>query len=134
MALGPSHLCTLHSNLPIMPAIPAPLRSTRKHTFPSSTGGGILTKSSSPFLMIHGITSTNWGIRCAGNSLEIWCSLVGSELNCTLKCNDYKNCSKYLFQIYQDSVQGIDCWIWSYNRSDHSCGAFEDYYDFNVGI
>ena len=73
------------------------------------------------------------GMRCAGNSSEIWHGLVGSELNCTLKCNDYKNCSKYLFQIYQDSVQGVDCWIWSYNRSDHSCGAFDDYYDFNVG-
>lgn len=73
-------------------------------------------------------------IRCAGNKSEIWHGLVGSELNCTLKCNEYSNCSKYLYQQYQDSVQGIDCWLWAYNRSDHLCGAFDDYYDFNVGV
>ena len=73
-------------------------------------------------------------LRCAGNNTQIWDGLVGSELNCTLKCNKYENCSKYLYQVYQDSVQGIDCWLWSYNRSDHECGPFDDYYDFNVGV
>ena len=73
-------------------------------------------------------------MRCTGNATEIWHGLVGSELNCTLKCNEYSNCSKYLYQVYQDAVTGIDCWLWSYNRSDHICGRSTDYYDFNVGV
>lgn len=73
-------------------------------------------------------------IRCAGNNTQIWEGLVGSELNCTLKCNEYANCSKYLFQTVEDAVPGTDCWLWSYNRSDHICGHYHDYYDFNIGV
>ena len=71
-------------------------------------------------------------LRCVGNDTQIWEGLIGSELNCTLKCNEYENCSKYLYQTDQSAVVGTDCWIWSYNRSDHLCNQSD--YDFNVGI
>ena len=73
-------------------------------------------------------------MRCAGNDTQIWEGLIGSELNCTLKCNEFANCSKYLYQTYLDAVPNTDCWLWSYNRSDHFCGNLDDYYDFNVGV
>ena len=71
-------------------------------------------------------------IRCYGNNTQIWSGLIGSELNCTELCNSYANCSKYLYQTYQDEFAGIDCWIWSYNRSDHMCNQVD--YNFNTGI
>ena len=80
-----------------------------------------------PRYYFHKIT-----LRCYGNDTQIWEGLIGSELNCTLKCNEYANCSKYLYQIDQAAVAGIDCWIWSYNRSDHTCNLTD--YDFNVGV
>ncbi len=74
------------------------------------------------------------GLRCTGNNTQVWEGLTGSELNCTLKCNEYDNCSKYLYQVDQTVVVGIDCWLWSYNRSDHYCGHLSNYYNFYVGV
>ena len=71
-------------------------------------------------------------LRCAGNNTDIWHGLIGSELNCTLKCNEFANCSRYLYEI--DQEDGTDCWLWSYNRSDYSCGDFDSYYNFNIGV
>ena len=42
------------------------------------------------------------------------------------------SCSKYLYQTDQLAVPGLDCWIWSYNRSDHICNGSDT--DFNVGV
>ncbi len=72
-------------------------------------------------------------LRCAGNDTQIWDGVIGSELNCTLKCNKYSNCSKYMYQDPDDvTVAGTDCWLWSYNRSDHICNLTD--YNFNVGV
>ena len=48
------------------------------------------------------------------------------------KCNHYENCSKYLWQTYESAVQGYNCWIWSYNRTNHICNQTDA--AWNVGI
>ena len=62
---------------------------------------------------------------------QLWEGLVTSEDNCTKKCLDNPLCSKYLFSTYQD-IPGTNCWIWNYNRTDHSCPQGDT--DWNVGI
>ena len=63
---------------------------------------------------------------------QIWEGKIGSELKCTQLCNKYDNCSKYLYQLNSDEVPKLDCWIWSYNRTDHLCDKLDE--NFNVGI
>ena len=69
-------------------------------------------------------------LRChtIGNDTQIWEGNTGSELKCTIKCGEDPMCSKYLF----GAVGDIDCWLWSYNRSDHSCHQYD--LSFSVGI
>ena len=62
------------------------------------------------------------------NDTQIWEGHSGSEPQCTLKCQEDPFCSKYLY----GSVDNLDCWLWSYNRSDHSCHQYDT--DFSVGI
>ena len=71
-------------------------------------------------------------LRCVGNDTQLWEGMLGSEDKCMEKCFRNSSCSKYLYQTDQQAVPGTDCWIWSYNRSDHSCPQSD--YDFNVGI
>ena len=56
-----------------------------------------------------------------GNDTQIWEGQVTNEDACRKKCNKNVNCSKYLWQVYQDEVPQYNCWIWSYNRSNHLC-------------
>ena len=72
-------------------------------------------------------------LRChsIGDDTQIWEGELVSELECTIKCQKEPLCSKYLFGAY-DVVEGINCWLWSYNRSDHACNTQD--YDFYVGI
>ena len=72
-------------------------------------------------------------LRCHSTGLDaqIWEGQIATELECTIKCQKEPLCSKYLFSSY-DVVEGINCWLWSYNRSDHSCRQYD--YDFSVGI
>ena len=70
-------------------------------------------------------------LRCVGNDTQLWEGLTNDENICRDKCLKNSNCSKYLFSSYED-VPGTDCWIWSYNRTDHSCPKGD--YDFNVGV
>ena len=74
------------------------------------------------------------GLRChtVGHETQLWEGMIGSELKCKHKCDLYANCSKYLYQTDQSSVSGLDCWLWSYNRSDHSCSQIQS--NFNLGI
>ena len=67
-----------------------------------------------------------------GNDTQIWEGMIGSEDKCKAKCARNPNCSKYLYQTDQSAVPGTDCWIWSYNRSNHICHKGDT--DFNVGI
>lgn len=67
-----------------------------------------------------------------GNDTQIWEGMANSELNCTWLCGNNTNCSKYLYQVSQSAVPGTDCWIWSYNRSNHMCNLPDA--NFNVGI
>lgn len=73
-------------------------------------------------------------VRCVslGKDTQIWEGKIGSELKCTQKCNTYHNCSKYLYQIERYEVPNYDCWLWSYNRSNHICNM-SDYY-WNIGV
>ena len=56
---------------------------------------------------------------------------MASEDKCMHRCDKNKNCSKYLWQVGYD-VPGTNCWIWSYNRSNHMCDLPD--YDWNVGL
>ena len=72
-------------------------------------------------------------LRChsIGDDTQMWEGELSSEVECTIKCQKEPLCSKYLYSIYED-VPGINCWLWSYNRSDHACN--QQSYDFSVGI
>ena len=71
-------------------------------------------------------------LRCITlNDSQLWEGQVVSEVNCTNKCLDNPLCSKYLFNEYQE-IAGINCWIWNYNRTDHSCPQEDS--GWNVGI
>ena len=67
-----------------------------------------------------------------GNDTQIWEGEVASEDKCMQKCDKNVNCSKYLWQVYEDAVPGTNCWIWSYNRSNHICDLPDS--EWNVGI
>ena len=64
-----------------------------------------------------------------GNDTQIWEGKAASEDKCMHKCDVNKNCSKYLWHNYGDPT---NCWIWSYNRSNHICDLPDS--DWNVGI
>ncbi len=67
------------------------------------------------------------GLRCVGNSTQIWDGRTNSQDHCEKKCTKSKLCSKYLF-----STTNYHCWTWSYNRTDHICNRTDR--DFNVGV
>ena len=83
----------------------------------------------SPRIFFHKIQ-----LRCHTlvNNSQLWQGEVIDEGTCMEKCLHNKTCAKYLFEINQEKVQGLNCWLWSYNRTDHSCNDSD--YDFNVGI
>ena len=67
-----------------------------------------------------------------GNDTQIWEGEVDSEDTCRAKCNKNVNCSKYLWQLYEEDVVGYNCWIWSFNRSNHICSTSNA--NWNVGV
>ena len=71
-----------------------------------------------------------------GNDTQLWEGHVASEDKCMHKCDTNKNCLKYLFatDAYEDVdvVADTNCWIWSYNRSNHICDLPDS--SWNVGI
>ena len=71
-------------------------------------------------------------LRCFGNNTQLWEGLTNSEDQCMSKCFTNENCSKYLYQTEQSTVPGTNCWIWSFNQSDHVCNGTD--YNFNVGF
>ncbi len=74
-------------------------------------------------------------VRCNainGNNTQLWEGDVDSEDSCRAKCDKNVNCSKYLWQIHENEVKRNNCWIWSYNRSDHICNISSS--NWNVGV
>ena len=74
-------------------------------------------------------------LRCItinGDNTQIWQGIAGSEDKCMQKCMRNNNCSKYLYNEDRSANPDADCWIWSYNRSNHICPQSDS--DFNVGI
>ena len=73
-------------------------------------------------------------LRCVStsNDTQIWSGHIKNEDKCKLKCSRNVNCSKYLWQLYESDVPGTNCWIWSYNRSNHICNVSN--YNWSVGI
>ena len=73
-------------------------------------------------------------LRCVslGNDTQIWEGKVTNEDKCKEKCTKNPNCSKYLWQLYMDEVANYNCWVWSYNRTNHICNQSD--YEWNVGI
>ena len=67
-----------------------------------------------------------------GKDTQIWAGKIGTELKCTQKCNTFENCSKDLYSLYSVSAPDFDCWLWSYNHSDHTCNQIAQ--DWNIGI
>lgn len=68
----------------------------------------------------------------AGNDTPLWQGNIGSELKCTQKCNTFDNCSKYLFLLSSGDESANDCWLWSYNRTNHICNQINENYNFGV--
>ena len=67
-------------------------------------------------------------IRChslGATDSQLWEGETKSEDLCKLKCHKNPQCSKYLYND-NDAVPGLNCWLWSYNRSDHSCHQYAD--------
>ena len=73
---------------------------------------------------------------CVGGNSELWKGSVASEKKCKEKCQDNSQCSKYQFHIKQSSLlmakPHINCWLWSFNRSDHTCTNNDP--SFSIGI
>ena len=65
-------------------------------------------------------------LHCVGDNTQLWTGISNTEVNCTQLCQGNANCSKYMFQTVKTT-----CWLWSYNRSDHSCNKPGT--NFNVG-
>ena len=66
-------------------------------------------------------------LRCVGDNTQLWNGGVANEDACERRCTRKKTCSKYLF-----SYDGSQCWLWSYNRTDHICNQSDQGY--NVGV
>ena len=74
-------------------------------------------------------------LSCIGNNTHIWRGSVVSEAKCMDKCRDNPQCSKYLYHVGSGASVAAasgNCWLWSYNRSDHSCRQND--VTFNVGF
>lgn len=73
-------------------------------------------------------------LRCVtiGNNTQIWEGKVKNEDKCKEKCSKNVNCSKYLWQLYEQEVRGANCWLWPYNRTNHICNQSD--YNWNVGV
>ena len=56
---------------------------------------------------------------------QLWEGLIASEDACKTKCHENHDCSKYLYND-NGAVPGLNCWLWNYNRSDHSCHQYAD--------
>ncbi len=72
-------------------------------------------------------------LRCVANkgSSPLWSGKTKKEKACLEKCKDNKACAKYQFKISKPKKRD-DCWLWSFNRSDHSCRQKDS--DYNIGI
>lgn len=55
-----------------------------------------------------------------GAKTQLWGGRVSSEDDCKNNCLKNANCSKYQFST-GGLVSGMNCWNWSYNRSNHLC-------------
>lgn len=74
-----------------------------------------------------GLYLTKTGLRCVGADTQLWDGQVRTQDQCEKKCSRDKKCSKYLY-----STDGLHCWTWSYNRTDHICNHTDR--NFNVGM
>ena len=64
---------------------------------------------------------------------QIWEGKTNSEDDCREKCHKNPQCSKYLYCTDQSAVpNNVNCWNWSYNRSDHSCTELNNSYTVGV--
>ena len=74
-------------------------------------------------------------LRCTALSNDtqaLWEGVVAKEENCRNRCSSHSNCSKYMFRTYLESDNNFaNCWMWSYNRSDHTCSKHD--VGFSVG-
>ena len=76
----------------------------------------------------------NAQLRChsiGATDTQLWDGQVNSEDDCREKCHENPQCSKYLYSK-DESEPNVNCWNWSYNRSDHSCTVLNS--GFTVGV
>lgn len=66
-------------------------------------------------------------------SKPLWNGFTKNENECMEKCRSNANCLKYQFNLAsQVEAEKHKCWLWSFNRSSHSCQTKEQ--NFNIGI
>ena len=68
------------------------------------------------------------------NCEPIWIGATHVEKACMQRCQENSKCSKYQFRIpgLKKEPKSPDCWLLSFNRSDHLCNTSEG--DYNIGI
>ena len=74
------------------------------------------------------------GCMASNGSQPLWKGRVKDETACMEECRSNQNCSKYQFQIVlpKHSKKAPNCWLWSFNRSDHTCRINNP--NLNIGI
>lgn len=74
------------------------------------------------------------GCMASNGSQPLWRGREKNEMACMDKCKSNANCSKYQFKIVspKHSKKTPNCWLWSFNRSDHTCRINNP--DFKIGI
>ena len=71
---------------------------------------------------------------CKGNNTQLWKGYTSKEADCEQKCHDNPQCLKYQFHIkpQQLAENKINCWLWSFNRSDYSCTLNDPSYSIGI--
>ena len=77
-------------------------------------------------------------LSCVANkgSSSLWKGNTKDEDTCMKNCKSNEHCSKYQFKSTNTkstfSSPVINCWLWSFNRSEYSCRHKDD--NYNIGI
>ena len=71
---------------------------------------------------------------CTGNNSQLWKGFVLTQNSCERKCRDNPRCSKYQYhgKLSQLAKVKVNCWLWSFNRSDHSCTLNDETYTIGI--
>lgn len=70
--------------------------------------------------------------KAVNGSRPLWKGKTKTEDACKEKCKTSEKCLKYQFKITAAHKEKINCWLWSFNRSNHICQT--NNLNMNIGI